>query len=144
MTGPPPVAAWLLEAALAASERDAVIGDLREEYCRYIVPSRGAAAARRWYWWQVARSVAPLWGRAWERASLSRAVTAIVTAALAAMVPALLLVLLRSFVLQQVPLKTTAELSPAFAFSLLGVFLLTGALGLAAALGVLNADTRNR
>ena len=54
------------------------------------------------------------------------------------------MILLRTFVLQQVPLKTTSEMSPTFGLLLLSVVLLTGAVGFAAAIRVLNADPRER
>jgi hypothetical protein len=47
-------------------------------------------------------------------------------------------------VLQQVPLKTTAEPSLAFTLTLLAVVLLAGFLGFAAAIRVLNAEPRER
>jgi hypothetical protein len=137
MTGPPRLAEWLLASSLTASERDAVVGDLSEEFSTLIVRQRGELRARWWYRWQVARSLAPLFFRSWERASLTRASIAIASAAVAATVPGVLLIMLRSFVLQQVPLKTTAELSPAFGLALLIVGATSGVLGLACAVRVL-------
>ena len=102
------------------------------------MPRRGAAFAKCWYCWQVARSLAPLFFRSWERASVTRASVAITAAAVAATVPAAALLTLRSFTLSQVPLKTTAELSAAFAISLLIVGVVTGLLGLAIAIRVLH------
>lgn len=130
MTVPPRLAERLLAATLAASERDAVLGDLSEEFCTLIVRERGELVARWWYRWQVARSLAPLFFRSWERASLARASIAVVMAAGAATAPSALLIALRTFVLQQVPLKTTAELSPAFDLTLLAVAATSAALGL--------------
>jgi hypothetical protein len=144
MTTPPRLAAWLLESTLAASEREAVIGDLLEEFARYVVPDRGLARARWWYRWQVARSLVPLFVRSWERVSLIRASGALVTGALVATVPATLLVMLRAFVLQQVPLKAAAELSAAFAAGLGSVVLLAGLFGFAVTIHVLNRDSRER
>lgn len=141
---PPRLTTRLMEIMLAASEPDAIIGDLCQEYCAHILPSRGPVRARWWYRWQAARSLAPLFVRSWERASLQRATAASVGAALCATAPASGLVMLRTFVLQQVPLKTTAEMSLAFAGALLAVVVLAGALGLAAAISVLNADPRQR
>jgi hypothetical protein len=139
MTGPPRLAEWLLASSLAASERDAVVGDLSEEFSTLIVHELGTCKARWWYRWQVARSLAPLFFRSWERASVARASVAIAAAAVAATVPAMLLVMLRTFVLQQVPLKTTADLSPAFGLALLIVGAASGAIGLACAVRVLRA-----
>jgi len=58
---PPAVAAWILSRALPESERDAFLGDLEESFRMDILPHRGPAAARRWYWAQALR--APLFLR---------------------------------------------------------------------------------
>ena len=139
MTLPPRAAEFVLELALAPSERDAVIGDLREEFCDYISPARGVTMARWWYCWQVARSLAPLFVRSWQRATLWRASTAVTFAAFIASTPAALLVAVRTFVLQQVPLKTTAEPSLGFAVALGALVLLATAVAVAVAAHVLNA-----
>src|SRR4051812_5548327 len=55
-TLPPPWAESLLRMLLAPKDRDAVSGDLLEEYRESIVPSRGAGA-NRWYLRQVARYI---------------------------------------------------------------------------------------
>ena len=112
---PPRVACWLLEAALPDGIGDAIAGDLCEEFMEHVVPARGERAARWWFRWQVARSLAPLFFRSWQRASVLRASAAIVFAGGTVSLPAVLLLSLRRFVLQQVPLKTTAEMSLAFA-----------------------------
>lgn len=144
MIAPPRVLAWLLESTLPRSERDAIVGDLYEEFVTYVVPDRGLWRARWWYRWQVARSLAPLFLRSWERASLTRATAGIVTGAAVATVPGTLLVMLRTFVLQQVPLKTTSEPSAAFAAGLASVVLLAGLCGFAAAIHLLNGNSRQR
>lgn len=144
MIEPPRLASLLLEATLASSDRDVVMGDLCEEFRVYVVPSRGVTFARWWYRWQAVRSLHPLFVRSWERASLQRASAALIGAALVATLPASLLIMLRTFVLQQVPLKTTAEPSLAFTLALLTVLLLAGVLGFAAAIRVLNAEPRER
>jgi hypothetical protein len=108
------------------------------------VPAHGTVRARWWYRGQVARSIMPLLFRAWQRASLTRASTAVVVAATLASVPATLLMMVRTFVLQQVPLKTTSELSAAFAAALLSLVLFAGVLGIGAAIQLLNADARER
>jgi hypothetical protein len=133
---------WILEASLSTQDGDAVAGDLHEEFTDHIVPSRGAAFGRWWYCWQVARSLAPLWVRSWERASLARASLAVVGAGIVATVPAAALLALRAFVLQQVPLKTTAEFSPLFRVALLIVVLLTALIGLSAAVRCLQGCRR--
>ena len=135
---PPRVAQWLLEAALLP-DGEAIAGDLWEEFHDHLLPRRGAVCAKAWYCWQVARSLAPLFFRSWERASVTRASTAIVAAAVAATIPATALLTLRSFVLSQVPLKTTAELSAAFAVALLIVVAVAGVAGLAVGIRILHA-----
>jgi hypothetical protein len=112
---PPRVACWLIEATLPTATGDAIAGDLCEEFAAHVVPARGERAARWWFRWQVARSLAPLFFRSWQRASVVRASAAVIVAGACSTVPAVLLLSLRSFVLQQVPLKTTAELSAPFA-----------------------------
>jgi hypothetical protein len=144
MIAPPRMATWLLESTLATSDGDAVAGDLYEEFNAYIVPQRGLWLARWWYRWQVARSLAPLFWRSWERASIARASTAVISGAAAATLPAWLLVLLRGFVLQQVPLKTTSELSAGFAVLLVLVVSAAAAAGCATALQIVNAERRER
>ena len=119
---PPRLSLWLLEASLPSADGQALVGDLHEEFCAHILPARGARRARWWYRCQVARSLAPLFFRSWQRASIVRASAAIAGAALIPVVPATLLLMLRTFVLQQVPLKTTAELSLAFGAALILVF----------------------
>ena len=93
---PPRIASWLLEASLLSLDGEAIAGDLHEEFCAHIVPARGVFRARWWYRWQVARSLAPLYFRSWQRASLFRASVAIVGAGFTAVVPATLLVMLRT------------------------------------------------
>jgi hypothetical protein len=141
---PPRLTAWLLEFTLAASDRDAVAGDLWEEFNTHVLPQRGAITARWWYRWQVARSLAPIFFRSWEKASLARAAGALTAAAAASTLPATALVLLRSFVLQQVPLKATAEPSLAFIVTLAVVVVGAGVGGLAVAGRVLGAQPRHR
>jgi hypothetical protein len=142
MTAPPRFAERLLACALALSERDALIGDLAEEFTTYVASERGAFMARWWYRWQVARSLAPLFFRSWERATLSNAIAALGVAAVMATLPPTLLIMMRTFVLQQVPLKTTAEVSAAFAVVLLAVTTLATACGVAGAVGLLKRSPR--
>ena len=144
MTTPPRIAAWLLEFSLPPAEREALAGDLWEEFRRHVVPTRGVTRARWWYRSQVARSLMPLIVRSFERAPLLRASMAMVSAALTAIVPTSMLVLLRSFVLQQVPLKTTAEPSIAFVVLLVSVGVLASLCGMASAVLLLNSEPRNR
>ena len=144
MTAPPRVASWLLARAIATSDGDAIAGDLYEEFTGYIVPGRGLTRARWWYRWQVARSLTPLLFRSWERASLRHASVAAVSAGVLVTIPASLLMTLRAFVLQQVPLKATSDLSAGFSLALAVVVLLSGAVGLVAAIRILGTNSRQR
>jgi putative ABC transport system permease protein len=54
---PPRIARWLLRRMLDGPARSAIIGDLDEEFARFIVPSRGRRKARRWYWQQTLTSI---------------------------------------------------------------------------------------
>ena len=133
---PPRVACWLLEAALPDTG-EAIAGDLCEEYREHVVPARGEALARWWFRWQVARSLAPLFFRSWQRASVLDASAAMVGGGIAAAVPATLLLMLRTFVLQQVPLKTTTEMSMAFVIVLTIVVVVTTVIGVLGAVRAL-------
>ena len=59
MRSPPPLARWLLRFLLPRTLRDAVIGDLTEQYQRR-VPRDGQAGARRWFWAQSIEAVRTL------------------------------------------------------------------------------------
>lgn len=59
-TSPPQAAAELLLWILPKDRRDALIGDLEEEYQTIVVPKLGASRARRWFWFQAIRSVVPV------------------------------------------------------------------------------------
>src|SRR5690349_20166745 len=63
MPGPPPVARWLIEHCTVSVDRDAMLGDLSEEFEARALMSNGAA--RAWYWQQTLRSVAPTLRRRW-------------------------------------------------------------------------------
>jgi hypothetical protein len=137
---PPVLAAWLLESALPDADGEAIAGDLHEEFHAHILPCRGAWAARWWFRRQVARSLAPLFLRSWQRASVTRASLAVTIAGVLATAPASLLLLLRSFILQQVPLKTTAELSTTFAIALALLLAATTAASIAVATRLLRQN----
>jgi hypothetical protein len=134
---PPRLATWLLELTLPTVDGEALAGDLCEEYRAHIVPDRGLRQANWWYRRQVARSLAPLVFRAWQRASVARASLAVGGAAMLAAAPAVLLLALRGFVLQQVPLKTTSELSAGFAVLLATVAIAATGGAIAAAVRLL-------
>ena len=51
----------LLLAVAGEREAEFVAGDLHEEFL-YLCATRGARAGRRWYSWQVWRSLFSLWG----------------------------------------------------------------------------------
>jgi hypothetical protein len=55
---PPRAARWLLRRALDGAARSAIVGDLDEEYTRFVVPRDGVRRARRWYWRQALMSIA--------------------------------------------------------------------------------------
>ena len=57
MPHPPRLANRLLRTVLSAEDAEVVAGDLEEAMRRSIAPRTGAAAARRWYWRQVASIV---------------------------------------------------------------------------------------
>jgi hypothetical protein len=126
MIAPPRFAESLLAWTLASCDRDAIVGDLSEEFNTFVIPQHGVTMARWWYRWQVARSLVPLFFRSWERASIARASVAVLGAGALAAIPATLLILLRTFVLRQVPLKTTAEMSTTFGVMLGAVVVVAG------------------
>ena len=53
MTAPPRLAIWLLSRTVPAGCRDAVLGDLEEEFVEQAVPQLGARRARLWFWRQA-------------------------------------------------------------------------------------------
>ena len=54
----PSLAERLIGWSLPVDDREAVLGDLAEEFATRAA-GHGPARARRWYWWQVRRSVIP-------------------------------------------------------------------------------------
>jgi predicted permease len=57
-SNPPRLARWLLRRTLDGAARSAIVGDLDEEFARYIVPQLGVRRAGRWYWRQTVLSLA--------------------------------------------------------------------------------------
>ncbi len=55
---PPALARWLLRRALDGPARSAIVGDLDEEFVRFVLPRLGLRGARRWYWRQALASIA--------------------------------------------------------------------------------------
>ena len=53
---PPPLARWILERGLPRDLCEPFLGDLEEAFCRDVLPSKGPAAARRWYWRETLRA----------------------------------------------------------------------------------------
>ncbi|HKP29499.1 MAG TPA: ABC transporter permease, partial [Gemmatimonadales bacterium] len=54
---PPRLTAWILSRLLPETERDAILGDLEEEFRARIVQQRGLRDARRWYRIQALRAL---------------------------------------------------------------------------------------
>jgi hypothetical protein len=66
---PPPIAIRLLEFVLSEKARDAIVGDLIEEFA---FRARASSRASATWWWQVARSIPlMLWSELRRRRSLS-------------------------------------------------------------------------
>jgi len=82
-------------------EAEYIAGDLEEEFAM-IREARGRAAARRWYAWQVARSICALLQLRIRSGELTQAV---LIASLGVALPLLLLDRLWTFVYSQIPLK---------------------------------------
>lgn len=59
---PPEFAERVMRWSLSSDDRSAILGDLQEE-CAAIAVTDGSSVARRWYRWQVLRSIAPNLGR---------------------------------------------------------------------------------
>jgi hypothetical protein len=105
---PPAVARLLLVAVAGEQQAEFVTGDLHEEFL-YLCQNSGRPAGRRWYAWQVLRSLAPLLAmrvRSGELVHLLWAAALLVTA------PLLLLDRLWCFVYSQIPLKDGFERAP--------------------------------
>src|SRR5262245_20552144 len=54
---PPPLARRFLRRLVPPGVRDALVGDLDEEFDRKVAPSRSRRSANWWYWRQVLRSL---------------------------------------------------------------------------------------
>jgi hypothetical protein len=55
---PPKSACFLLELFLAKADRDAIPGDMEEEFTTAILPEYGARRAHLWFWTQTLRTIA--------------------------------------------------------------------------------------
>jgi hypothetical protein len=107
---PPRLAQALLTAAAGPCEAEYVAGDLEEEFAM-VREARGLAAARRWYAWQVARSVCALLQLRIRSGEFTQAV---LIASLGVAGPLLLLDRLWQFVYSQIPLKDGLRRAPEF------------------------------
>jgi len=123
---PPLLAQALLFAAAGPSEAEYIAGDLEEEFA-IIREAGGRAAARRWYSWQVARSVCALLQLRIRSGELTQAV---LIASLCVAAPLLLLDRLWRFVYSQIPLKDGLHRAPEYLiFNALCVCTCAAALG---------------
>jgi putative ABC transport system permease protein len=61
------MARWLLQLALRGEAREALLGDLEEEFRLNVLPARGLRAARRWFWRQSIRTIGARWMRSRTR-----------------------------------------------------------------------------
>jgi hypothetical protein len=107
---PPLLAHALLMAVAGPCEAEYVAGDLEEEFA-LVREARGLAAARRWYAWQVARSVCALLQLRIRSGELTQVV---LIASLGVAAPLLLLDRLWQFVYSQIPLKDGLHRAPEF------------------------------
>jgi hypothetical protein len=126
---PPRLGRALLWLALPAPEREAVAGDLHEEFLTVVVPRRGARRARGWYWGQVLRSLGPLLALRWQRRSRVALLAGSAAAVLATLPPLLLGEALRRFVLSQVPLRASGEPGAGYVAGMAALGLLLAGLG---------------
>lgn len=60
---PPLNACYFLSLVLSPCDRQAIVGDLNQEYWTYIVPEFGERRARLWFWTQTAKSIVPIVSR---------------------------------------------------------------------------------
>jgi len=98
---PPLLAQAILMAIAGPCEAEFISGDLEEEFAM-LRQASGPAAARRWYAWQVARSVSALLQLRVRSGELTQIA---LLASLAVAAPLLLLDRLWQFVYSQIPLK---------------------------------------
>ena len=101
----PRLAAFLLRAACPSNDWPYLIAELEAEY-DYILPERGPAAARRWFWSQALRSIGEVAMMGLRRNDWECSLFAIL---LAAAGPSVMMEAWWSFLLSAVPLK--AELA---------------------------------
>jgi putative ABC transport system permease protein len=68
----PKLAKWLLGVVVPADIREALLGDLDEAFHDHVLPARGRAGARRWYWAQALRAPVSLARRPHSHSNVSR------------------------------------------------------------------------
>jgi hypothetical protein len=107
---PPWLSQALLVAVAGSCEAECIAGDLEEEFA-IMQNSSGRTAARRWYTWQVARSVCALLQLRIRSGEFTQAV---LIASLGVAAPLLLLDRLWQFVYSQIPLKDGLHRAPEF------------------------------
>jgi hypothetical protein len=107
---PPLLAQTLLMVVAGPGEAEYIAGDLEEEFA-IIREAGGPAAARRWYAWQVARSVCALLQLRVRSGELTQVV---LIASFCVGAPLLLLDRLWRFVYSQIPLKDGLDRAPEF------------------------------
>ena len=107
---PPVIARMVLLAVAGEREAEFVAGDLHEEFL-LLCAARGPRAGRRWYSWQVSRSLFSLWGLRMRNGEVTHVAVA---AGLGVALPLLLLDRLWSFVYSLIPLKDGLHRSPGF------------------------------
>jgi hypothetical protein len=107
---PPLLAQTLLMAVAGPCQFESVAGDLEEEFA-LLRETSGSAAARRWYAWQVVRSVGALLQLRVRSGEFTQVA---LIASLGVAAPLLLLDRLWQFVYSQVPLKDGLNRAPEF------------------------------
>jgi len=107
---PPLMARALLLAVAGDDQAEFVAGDLHEEFV-FLCQTRGRRAGRRWYVWQVARSILALLGLRMRSGEVAHVFAA---TALGVAIPLLLLDRLWCFVYSQIPLKDGLHRAPGF------------------------------
>jgi hypothetical protein len=106
---PPLLMRLLLNAVSGEGEAEFAAGDLHEEFLT-LCAERGTRAARRWYSWQVIRSVAPMCGMRMRKGEIAHVSAA---AGIGVALPLLLLDRLWCFVYSLIPLKDGLQRGPA-------------------------------
>ena len=94
---PPRLALWLLSTVLALNDRDAILGDLIEEF---------EMQSSAWFWLQTLRSIGPTLAGRWRQGELQET---ILLPVLLVMLPFRALDLLWTYILSNVPLRTAAD-----------------------------------